>query len=1123
MRLNAVLFFIDRFVLCVILAIGLSQDRLVAQVVKELGDAELFEQHIRPTLIENCLECHHEEQDSGGLSMETLGQFRKGGDHGSLVDQKQWTQSLLLQVISGDGDLKMPPDGELSPLQVESIKSWVEHGANWPEGVTRLAGETHGATLTANNTLGDHWAYQPISHIEVPVLEKNREVNGYNEIDHFLLKKLAEHSLTYSRPADRRTLIRRATYDLHGLPPSESEINAFIQDEAPNAWEKVINRLLESPRYGEKWAKHWLDLARYSDTKGYVYAREERFWVHAWVYRDWVINAFNQDMPYDRFLQLQISADLLDSEPADLAAMGFLTLGRRFLGVPHDIIDDRIDVLSRATMGITMACARCHDHKYDPITIEDYYALYGVFRNCEERLIAISERSEMDHEFIEGLKQREVKLSESLSRYRKEASDRVRGRIADYLEAQLHLEDFPEAGFDQIYVETDLIPEFVRRFRDYLDLQGDKNDRLFKAWRQFTETPAQMFQERAAEICEQIQQSSLGEYHPEIVLRFTQPPRDIGEVITRYADFFNQVVSSDSNPGDATNGQSTMSEVTDFLFGNQGPCEVPDEAITHIERFFPTSQTEELWKLQAEVDRWILHADSSPIFTIALNDRKGELINSHVMHRGDPRRLGSRVQRGFPEAFRSFDSTPTVSRLNRIEGSGRLTVARSITSSTNPLTPRVAVNRIWANHFEAGLVQTLSDFGNRSDAPSHPELLDWLSRQFIEGDWKQKRIHRLIMMSTAYQQSSLDSLAGNLSRAETVDPANRLIWQFPRRRLDFEAMRDSILFVTRGDVFQPGGKSNELFTSRSRTIYCQTDRQFFSSTQRTFDVASPDLSISRRAETTVPQQALFFLNHPFVLEQVGELVNDLESELVDDRIDQLYRRLLARNPSADERLLSREFIHQASIKTKLDSEGGKPGPEDAWSYGMGAFDSTTNRVTDYQDLPHFSGDAWQGGAAYPDSSLGWVQLTAHGGHPGNVNSHASIRRWTAPKSMTVSIVSELIHEPNVGDGVHAAIISSRQGLVKQADVFNKTIGMSVDRLQVEKGETVDFLVDIGKGLNSDQYLWAPKIIEIDEKVESGGSSWNATEHFRGTPIRELDPWVAFAQVLISSNEFIFID
>ena len=1123
MRLNALLLLVFQIACFVLMTFVISQDCLVAQVVENLGDVEFFEQYVRPTLIENCLECHNDQKDSGGLSIETADKFKQGGDHGSLVDPDQRNLSLLLQVISGDGDLKMPPDGSLTALQVESIRRWVDRGARWPDGVVRLAGEFDHSGPSAIKMLGEHWAYQPLADVEIPALDQGLDAQDYNEIDRFLHDELTKNGLSFSRAADRRTLIRRATYDLHGLPPSEEEIDAFLNDDSPSAWEKVINRLLESPRYGEKWAKHWLDLARYSDSKGYVYAREERFWVHAWVYRDWVINALNQDMPYDRFLQLQIAADLLDSDPDDLAAMGFLTLGRRFLGVPHDIIDDRIDVVSRATMGIAMACARCHDHKYDPVSIEDYYALYGIFRNCEERLVAISDESEMDAEFIAGLRQRQGQLEDALRRYRKAASDRVRDRIADYLGAQLHLEDFPEAGFDQIYVEEDLIPEFVRRFRDYLDLQDDENDRLFKAWRQFVRLPANLFQEQATQICRQMQESTAGEFHPQIVRRFEDVPSDMDEVVTRYADLFADSMALLSSDQDADKLRTALAEIEDFLFGDEGPCEVPAESITHIERFFPTSQTEELWKLQAEVDRWILQAKSSPVFTIALNDKKGNLIDSHVMKRGDPTLLGSRVQRGFPQAFRSFDSDRDSLHLKPIEGSGRLALANSITSSKNPLTPRVAVNRIWAHHFGAGLVETLSDFGNRSDVPSHPALLDWLSQQLIEGNWKQKRIHRLIMMSTAYQQASLDSLAENWDRAEQVDPENRLLWQFPRRRLDFESLRDSILFVTRRDDFQPGGKSSGLFTSRRRTIYCETDRQFFSSAQRTFDVASPDLSISRRAETTVPQQALFFLNHPFVIEQVGALVGDIEDGSVDVGVENLYRRLLGRTPTEDESLLSRQFIEEASRAVDVDLKREEAMKEDAWTYGMGAFDSMTNRVRDYQVLPHFSGDAWQGGPSYPDSTLGWVQLTARGGHPGNVRSHASIRRWTAPRSMTVKIVSDLTHEPNVGDGVHAAIISSRSGVLMEADVFHDTVSMAVEKLQVDEGDTIDFLVDIGEGLNSDQYLWAPRIIEFDEANANGDSYWDAVEHFRGTPFKELDPWVALAQVLISSNEFIFID
>ncbi|MGB1925359.1 MAG: DUF1553 domain-containing protein [Rubripirellula sp.] len=1103
---------------CLSILIGINSS-LYAQHKSDLSHDDFFEQMIRPTLIDHCLECHRTGEESGGLSLETLSQILIGGDRGAAIDKSSPDKSLLIQVLTGRHELKMPPDGALAPDQVDAMREWVQRGAPWPSRVKRIKNSERTSGSSARAAMDEHWAYQPLGHVEVPQLGSRLDAECENELDHFLLEKLSDHQLGFSQPASRQTLIRRATYDLTGLPPTKSEVDAFLSDETEDAWEKVVDRLLQSPRYGERWAKFWLDLARYSDSKGYVYAREERFWVHAWVYRDWVIRAINQDMPYDQFIRLQLAADQLANQPEDLAAMGFLTLGRRFLGVSHDIIADRIDVVSRATMGATIACARCHDHKYDPITIDDYYSLYGIFRNSEEKLISVQKESEQNAEFLDGLQQRQAKLAEVLDRYRRDASQRVRNRIQDYLEAQLHLEDYPEAGFDQIYTEGDILPEFVRRWRDYLEFQSTRNHPLFGAWHLFMEAPEDQFDQAAGEICKQIQQFGDRRFHPEVTKRFSHQPSSKLEVVHRYAELFAEYLASVDQSQDWDGAKQGTDAIGDVLFDPEGPCVIPNESITHTERFFPTNQTEEIWKLQAEIDRWIKNSPHSPAYALTLSDKKQRMLNSHVMRRGDPSLLGERVERGFPRAFRFFDpSDPSIAESYQ-DGSGRLQFAQAITSPSNPLTGRVAVNRIWAQHFGDGLVKTLSDFGTRADPPTHPELLDWLTLRFIKGGWKQKPIHRMILLSRAYQQSSLVIDADDLKRSQRQDPQNKWLWRFPRRRLDFESLRDSILFVSGQCDLLMGGKASQWFDSDRRTIYCQTDRQFFSNTMRTFDVASPDLSISRRAETTVPQQALFFLNHSFVLDQMRSLVANTASASMDEKIHQIYSRILGRSPSVSEQSSARDFILKAQ-SIRNDTEEKIPS---AWSYGMGRFDSAARRMVGFVALPHYSGHYWQGGAKYPDAQLGWVQLTSQGGHPGNTVDQASIRRWIAPDAMEIRIDSELTHEPSVGDGVHAMIVSDRSGILKEVNVFHQTKPLMIDSLSVEKGEVIDFVVDIGGGLNSDQYLWSPIISSVDTLNANSSLIWDARADFRGTPFVDLDPWVAFAQVLLSSNEFIFVD
>ena len=1100
-----------------------SVDKVVGAVdpsTKNRDGLDFFERHIRPLLIEACAECHSGDELSGGLSVESLSDLLRGGDHGPAINLEQPEQSRMIIAVSRVGDLKMPPGKSLKASHVDQLREWVRLGAPWPASSDLMAGDGEKRSGQSSSGSEIHWAFEPFgaegrSKVETIGLKDNPWCS--NGIDQFILRKLKQVGLEPSPRADRRTLIRRVTFDLTGLPPTMQEVEAFLQDSSDGAWETVVDRLLESPSYGEKWARHWMDLARYSDSKGYVYAREERFWVHAWVYRDWVIEAFNQDMPYDRFLRLQIAGDHFAENPQELSAMGFLTLGRRFLGVQHDIIDDRIDVVTRATMGLSVACARCHDHKFDPVTIEDYYSLYGIFRNSSERLVPVVGQEDVDQQFAEGLAERLGKLNETLKRHRMSASHRVRERVGEYLEAQLHLDDYPEAGFDQIYVESDIIPEFVRRWRDFLDLQGGEKDLVFEPWRRFRELKIEQFSELAVGVCEEIDRDSGVSVDPRVAACFHESPSTMLEVVERYAKLFADSLEAWK---DSPNEDLKKDSLWGVLFGDEGPCVVPDESIVTLERFFPTSQTEELWKLQAEVDRWIMNAPNAPPYVLALFDKQSAIVDSHVMHRGDPKLLGERVPRSFLSAFQQFDqNNPAV--VNRYQnGSGRKELAEAITSPMNPLTARVAVNRIWKHHFAEGLVPTLSDFGLRAGSPTHLELLNWLAMEFVEGGWKQKNLHRLIVLSSTYQQSSQLPEGQTSGDGQSVDPENRLVWRYPPRRLSFEALRDAMLSVSGELDHSVGGRPGEMLDSKRRTVYSKVDRQFFSTTMRSFDVASPDLHISKRSETTVPQQALFFLNHPFVLSRVSALLKRLDHQAASnvEKIQELYRLVFQRLPDQRELDLALNFLSHGDRYLDVEPVDGSV----QWSYGYGAYNAESQRVMGFQALPYFDGQAWQGGASYPDSELGWVQLNASGGHPGNVVSQASIRRWTAPAEMRIRIESELIHEPEVGDGIHACIVSSRAGKMVEAEVHHESVRMAVESIQVEKGETIDFLVDIYGNLNSDQYLWSPTITRSQEDQDEISLRWDAVSDFRGR-VNEMDPWHALAQVLISSNEFVFLD
>ncbi len=853
----------------------------------------------------------------------------------------------------------------------------------------------------------EHWAFQPLKPVKAA------------GVDDFIHHKLREQGLKPSPRADARTLIRRASLDLTGLPPSPEETEAFVRDASPDAYPRLIERLLASPHYGEQWARHWLDVARYSDTKGYVYAREEKNWVHATPYRDWVVRSLNADMSYDRFLLLQLAADqVVPPRSPDLAAMGFLTLGRRFLGVSHDIIDDRIDVVMRGTQALTVACARCHDHKFDPIPTRDYYSLYGIFQSSAEALVPCAAGE--DTKLAELVK----KNRDLMTKRREEQMTRTRARAADYQKALSELDKYPEQGFDQILDEKDLNPFIVHRWKAWMD---------------------------------------------------AHPGAELNEETLKQAD---------------------------------SPAYVPDEHIANNEMYFPTGVITELWKAQAEVDRHLLKTSTAPAHATVLVDRPLP-STPRVLLRGNPLTKGDAAPRQFLSLF--GNQQPFT------KGSGRLELAQAIIDPRNPLTARVMANRIWQHHFGRGLVSTPSDFGKQGGTPTHPELLDWLAQRFMDSGWSLKTMHRLMMLSETYQQSSLKS--------DARDPDNHLLSRMNPHRLSFEEARDAWLTAAGQLDLKVGGRPEALFSAsnKRRTLYTLVDRENVPAVMRTFDFANPDLSIPQRSETSVPQQALFGMNHPFVVQQARALVKATTSAPSDTaRINRIYDQLFQRYPTQAEVAAALRFVQEEPAMIGVEPDHSK-----SWQYGYGEWDEDTGRVKSFTPLPHFTGSAWQGADAWPNPQLGWAQLTAAGGHPGNDRRHAVVRRWIAPAGGAYDIQSMLIHEPDAGDGIRGFMSHSRLGKLRDARLKNAKADLSLTAIEFQSGDTLDFIVDIADGLNSDQFLWSPKIVPSTHATGSGGDTpqetWDAEKDFSAQPKQPLNAWEQLAQVLMLSNEFMFVD
>jgi hypothetical protein len=886
---------------------------------------EFFEARVRPILADQCVKCHGPKKQSSGLRLDSRAAALKGGHSGPSVVPSQPEESLLVQAVAHTHDeLKMPPAGKLADSSIAILRQWVSMGAPWS---TDSAEKKTGATAFNAAASSRHWAFQPVRP-QVPPLNKER-VQVWTPVDSFVVAGLEAAGLTLSLPADKRTLIRRATLDLWGIPPTAEEVEAFEDDKSADAFERLVDKLLASPRYGERWGRHWLDVARYADTKGYVFTQDRRY-PYAYTYRDYVIASLNADMPYDQFIIQQIAADQLPrgDNVRTLAAMGFLTVGRRFLLDQNEIIDDRIDVVTRGLLGLTVTCARCHDHKYDPIPTEDYYSLYGVFASSTEPaelpLLRRSGHASHCDDYDRKLNVASKALDDYLATRREELAGDLKVRFSRYFRAAHDLGfDAGNHNLDERALADKLNS---RRLRAVIALWNRRpesarktNDPVFGPWNAFAALPTGQFAAKSGEVYGKLmssRNSNANAVHPlvaETVL--TGPPASMTDVLERYATLFGQLEARWSENA-AQGGTANCLPDADWeslrlaLFGTSSPLFVSTDL---MREFLDQTQNDELNKLGGAIEELNATHPGAPARAMVLYDA-AQPVEPHVFIRGNPGRPGPAVPRRFLRLLGEDDRRPFQN------GSGRLEMARAIADAKNPLTARVLVNRTWLWHFGKGLVATPSDFGLRSEPPSHPELLDYLASEFIASGWSQKSLHRLIMLSSTYRQRS-DPRESCVDR----DPENRLLWRFNRQRLDFESMRDSLLAVSGAldpTIGGPGASLTEPPFSMRRTVYGFIDRQNLDGLYRTFDFAVPDATSPRRFVTIVPQQALFLMNSPFLHEQARRLANSagLDPSRVStaaspgsaydqaERVRQLYRRVLGRPPESDELLLAIEFI-----------------------------------------------------------------------------------------------------------------------------------------------------------------------------------------------------------------------
>lgn len=874
------------------------------------ADAEFFEKRVRPVLAEKCYSCHGAEKQELGIRLDSRDAVIAGGDAGPIVDSDTPSESALLAAIGYDGDVQMPPDGQLSADEIAALTRWVKIGMPWPHSSTPSVEKN-------DDAYKQHWAFQPIN--DPPLPEVQDADWSRTSIDRFILARLEQAGLTPSPEADRKTLIRRATFDLIGLPPTPAEVAAFENDPSPDAYEKLIDRLLASPRYGERWARHWLDVARYADNKGYIFFGDKKYhW--AYTYRDYVIRALNDDLPYDRFIVEQLAADQLDlgEDKRPLTAMGYLTLGAQFSGNIHDIIDDRIDVVSRGLMGLTVSCARCHNHKFDPISAADYYGLYGVFRSSTEPTIPPMFEAPPDtdehRKFAAELAVKQQKLDAFVTEKHMALVTSARKRAAEYLmAAHAKRNQPPTEDFMLLVEEGDLNPTMIQRWQSYLTRARKSRDPIWSIWHACAEIPADEFAVTAAGIIEQ-HATDPAQAHPAVVeaLR-AAPPTSMTELAERYSNVLNQVddrwtallqQAAEAKQPLPTELPDESDEALRLVFyGSQAPPDVPVRTGWGFLTLLPDRPAQAKYKeLLGEVEKHIAETAGAPPRAMVLLDAE-EMYDPKVFLRGNPNRPGNGVPRQFPEfltqkADKSFQT-----------GSGRLELAQSIVDPANPLTARVLVNRVWLNHFGAALVATPSDFGLRSELPTHPALLDHLASEFMRDGWSLKRLHRRIMLSAVYRQQSHAREDG-----VAADPRNRLLWRMNRRRLDFESMRDSLLAVT-GELEQTlGGPAVDIektpFTPR-RTIYAFVDRMDLPELFRAFDFPDPAATSPQRDATTIAPQALYLMNHKFVDEVVLRIAARPDVADIPDatlRIGRLYQILFSRAPTKLELELAVTFL-----------------------------------------------------------------------------------------------------------------------------------------------------------------------------------------------------------------------
>ncbi len=943
------------------------------------ADLEFFESKIRPVLAERCYECHGGDPKKilGGLVLLDAEGLRAGGDSGAVIVPGSPENSLLIEALHYEGLTQMPPDGRLPNQVIADFEQWIRRGAPDP----RTGGEkTVVAARAAESfdyTAGrEHWAYRRIEDPAPPEVQNEAWVG--HPLDRFILARLEGKGLEPMAAADKRTLLRRATFDLIGLAPSGAEIEDFLADQDPDAFARVVDRLLASPHYGERWGRHWLDVARYADSNG---LDENIGFPNAFRYRDYVVDSLNRDKPFDRFVHEQIAGDLMPAETEaqrfeQLTATGFLMLGPKVLAEQDvdkmliDIVDEQVNTVGRAFLGLPIGCARCHDHKFDPIPTADYYAMAGVLRSTEtmsdagsmrwlERPLAPEEAIARYEAAQKLVAEAQEKVDEVVSEHNDALRRPRRAALAEYLLAAE--EAYPSWSDDEAMqeraretiarvagdrgLEAPVLERWVRAFYRYREgppVEGDapSPSAVFVIWNAYAAASPDRYEQVTEELRALIASEKVLTAPLTRGLVRGPAPKTLEEVAWRYASLFATIEiaweehlmrlglknEDDLKPSDFMLPRE-QEELRWLVYGGYFCILCLDQE--EEEKLYPPEALERLAGLRVEVERLEAASPPEPPYAMAVDE--AEVVDLPVHIRGSHLNLAEKPEpRGFLKVTDHLVPPPPVGA----DASGRLELARWITHPEHPLTARVIVNRVWRWHFGRGIVTTPSNFGAIGSAPSHPQLLDWLARRFVEGGWSLKDLHRDIMLSSTYRLST-DYDAANAA----VDEENLLLWRMNRRRLEIEPIRDTLLqlagrldltmggrveeYDPRGYVFGESGPLGkvDVYSAPRRSIYMPVVRTAIYRIFAGFDFGDASDSVGDRSATVVPRQALLMMNSPFVEEAARGFAKQLLE--IDDasaagRIGTAFVRAYGRHASTAEVADSVAFLDEMRSRAPAD-------------------------------------------------------------------------------------------------------------------------------------------------------------------------------------------------------------